>query len=248
VPSDDKTEWYEEAGFFWSAVALGLALFLCCCFGGVMYCWNWSKANLGDDYRDKPADHDGGIFDSLPACPACPTSLSTCFGLLDKKDQVRSQVDGSGGGHANSQWHSPSSPLLAAIAWARRALSAEQSRAQWLGRGCVVGPEATRRCTGHAEPNRGLTRWHGATRAAQKGRAINYQTATYGSDAAEDADEERDVEHGEAGGFDNPWADEPPAAQDWAPKGHATSNPFADFQMHDNPLADGGQVRARTRT
>lgn len=58
----------------------------------------------------------------------------------------------------------------------------------------------------------------------------------------EDADEERDVEEGEQGGFDNPWAEEPPAEQDWAPKGNATSNPFADFQMHDNPLAEGGQV------
>ena len=91
APSDDKTEWYEEAGFFWAAVALGLAMFLCCCFGGLMYCWNWSKANLGDDYRDKETDNEGGMFASLPECPtpACPASLSTCCGLLGKKDQVR---------------------------------------------------------------------------------------------------------------------------------------------------------------
>lgn len=76
-------------------------------------------------------------------------------------------------------------------------------------------------------------------RETLQGRAINYQT-TYGSDAAEDADEERDVEQGEQDGFDNPWAEEAPAAQDWPPpKGNATSNPFADFNMHDNPLAEG---------
>lgn len=96
MPADDKTEWYEEPGFFWAAVALGLSLFLCCCFGGLMYCWNWSKANLGDDYRDKQADDDGGMFAALPACPTCPSSLSTCFGLLGKKDQVRSHVDDDG--------------------------------------------------------------------------------------------------------------------------------------------------------
>ena len=151
VPSDDKTEWYEEAGFFWAAVALGLAMFLCCCFGGLMYCWNWSKANLGDDYRDKETDNEGGMFASLPECPtpACPASLSTCCGLLGKKDQVRfvDCIFGGGCGVVKRVLctvllTTPEDPVLSAIFVPFRACCArglEASRAISQGNQWAVG-------------------------------------------------------------------------------------------------------------
>jgi hypothetical protein len=63
-----------------------------------------------------------------------------------------------------------------------------------------------------------------------QGRSINYQTS-YGPD------DEADVEA--RGAYeDDPFdAEHPPADQGFEPKRGSTTNPFADFSMHDNPLA-----------